>query len=717
MTQVAAAETFADLEVGLHRRGEEDWSVELRFSSSDPDTIGTDILTSGPAELDLRRLAELRFGGPLAAQEYGRALTEGLFSDRDVRADFGKARTAAARDGVPLRLRLLVAPSATELHPLRWETLLDPADGAPLLTDSNVLFSRYLTSSDWRPVRMRLRTELRALVAVADPKGLERFGEPGRTPDEPRRELDPVDAAAEAERARSALDPIRTVTLTGTGRVTASNLVAALRESYDVVYLVCHGYLVNGEPQLVLEHDDGTANLVSGHVLVQRLKELQHLPRLVVLASCNSAMDGGGTTKDGGALSALGPQLVEIGVPAVLAMQGNITMRTVELFVPAFFARLQEHGRIDQAMTEARAEIRGRSDWWAPTLFMRLHSGRLWYAAGFGRRGFPKWPALVNDVNQGECLPLLGPGMTDVLLGPRQQLARELADQHRFPLAPYFREDLPQVAQFLAIDQAANYPVAALRDYLVLKLLERLRELCDTSGQPLPERFVDVPPHRRTNDVLDDLINEVWDHLHADLTDPFAVLARLPVKAYVTAQPMSLLTSALRAEGRNPRVELARWNRMCPPSILDGQSDYEPSVEEPLVFHIFGSLKHPGSVVLREDQYFEFLRTTGRDPDAIPAYVRRAFSDNALLFLGFRMEDWDFRVLFHSIMSQEGGVLLEQHSHVAAQIDPEEGLTLEPEGARQYFESYFRKPHHVNVFWGNVGAFLTELQTRIEGGR
>jgi hypothetical protein len=37
------------------------------------------------------------------------------------------------------------------------------------------------------------------------------------------------------------------------------------------------------------------------------------------------------------------------------------------------------------------------------------------------------------------------------------------------------------------------------------------------------------------------------------------------------------------------------------------------------------------------------------------------------------MEDWDFRVLFHSIMSQEGGRRLEQHSHVAAQIDPEEG--------------------------------------------
>jgi hypothetical protein len=72
-------------------------------------------------------------------------------------------------------------------------------------------------------------------------------------------------------------------------------------------------------------------------------------------------------------------------------------------------------------------------------------------------------------------------------------------------------------------------------------------------------------------------------------------------------------------------------------------------------------------------------------------------------------------VLFHTIMSQEGGDRLEQHSHVAAQIDPEEGLTTEPEGARRYFESYFRSPHDVNVYWGSVETFLSELLTRVEG--
>src|SRR4051812_16475394 len=105
---------------------------------------------------------------------------------------------------------------------------------------------------------------------------------------------------------------------------------------------------------------------------------------------------------------------------------------------------------------------------------------------GASRSGRP----LARDIDYGSCLPLLGPGMTDLLLGSRQQLARDLADRYRFPLAPYYREDLPQVAQFLAIDQDAYFPVSELQEHLIVRLRERLAELCAGAGQPLPGRFV-----------------------------------------------------------------------------------------------------------------------------------------------------------------------------------------------------------------------------------
>ena len=86
---------------------------------------------------------------------------------------------------------------------------------------------------------------------------------------------------------------------------------------------------------------------------------------------------------DDGALAALGPRLAEAGVPAVLAMQGNITMRTITEFVPELFRALQDDGQIDRAVSVARGKIRDRSDSWMPVLFMRLKSGRIWYKPDF----------------------------------------------------------------------------------------------------------------------------------------------------------------------------------------------------------------------------------------------------------------------------------------------------------------------------------------------
>ena len=419
-------------------------------------------------------------------------LTDSLFSDPEVKTEFVKAG-AAARSGVPLRLRLLIAPSAPELHALRWETLLDPVDGTPLLTNSNVLFSRYLTSTDWRPVRMRLRSELRALIVVADPRDLAEYAPPGRAPAGPggrHRRTGP-----RPDRART--DPHRV--LPGLGRPTLSNLVESLRERVRVVYLVCHGYLVNGEPQVVLEREDGTAHVVHGHLLVQRLKELQHLPRLVVLASCQSATRGDMRTRDDGAVAALGPQLIEIGVPAVLAMQGDVTMRHGRAVPPGVLhAGCSSTGESTRRWPRPDPRSATALDWWAPTLFMRLHSGRLWYAAGFARRGFARWPAVVNDIWAGTCLPLLGPGMTDTLLGPRQQLARDMADRTASRSPRTTARTCPRSPSTWPSIRQPNFPGRELRNHLVDQLSRNSTNSATIVGRAPADRFRTFPRAGRT---------------------------------------------------------------------------------------------------------------------------------------------------------------------------------------------------------------------------
>jgi hypothetical protein len=83
-----------------------------------------------------------------------------------------------------------------------------------------------------------------------------------------------------------------------------------------------------------------------------------------------------------------------------------------------------------------------------------------------------------------------------------------------------------------------------------------------------------------------------------------------------------------------------------------------------------------------------------------------------LLFLGFQLDDWQFRVLFRSIRAQQGGELLGRYPHIAVQLEPQEGRILQPERARKYLESYFSTGANISLFWGRAEDFVKELQGR-----
>jgi CHAT domain/SIR2-like domain len=675
---------FVDLEIGLHRRDGQTWTVELQYNRSDQD-VDVRLVRDGPSfDLDeLRRLA-------LDDVAYGRLLTETLFAVDDVRQLFAMARAAAEAQDLPLRLRLFVGANAPELHDVRWETLRDPDRDAPLLTNENLLFSRYLSSMDWRPVGVRPRTGLRALVLIANPTDLERYRPDGRR-------LAPLDVEGELRRARAGLAPIDPTVLASSGQATLDKLVDCLHDErgYDILFMVCHGYVARGEPQLLLETSTGTVDRVPASALTERLHDLRRRPRLVVVASCQSAGSGEDLrSDDGGALAALGPRLAEAGIPAVLAMQGNMSLRTMAEFVPVFFEELRRDGQIDRALAVARSRVRSRPDWSVPVLFMRLKSGRIWYSPGFADP-FEKWPAIFHDIRQGRCTPILGPGLTDALVGTREELAWQWASTYHYPLAPHARHDLSHVAQYLAISLNYRFPRESLREHLRAELLDRYS---------LPEELRDAP--------LDELVSAAGARRRAvDPTEPHAALAALPFPLYVTTDPADLLPAALTLQGKEPQVELCRWSDDVewPRSVYDVTPDHRPDVRHPLVYHLFGHLRYPDTVALTLDDYIDFLMGVTENRDLIPAVVRRALSDSALLFLGHRIDQDDFRVLFRSIMRQEGRGRRRRYSHVAVQIDPEESVTLEPERARRYMQEYFGNAD-ISIYWGSVESFLRELQ-------
>lgn len=711
MGRSADGSQFIDIEISLDRKyfrtpqDSKEIEYEVEFRSSAPDE-STDLRGVGTASFDLDRLASLQQD----SLAYGKALSQSLFVE-PIHELFATARANADSTQSPIRLRLLIKPEAAELHILGWEKLTDTGEEEALLTaNENLPFSRYLLSKNWRSVNRRARHDLKALVVIANPSNLAEYN------------LAAVDVNGELQRTRDALAPLQPVELPDAkeGRWgTIENLLDALRlEDYDLLYLVCHGTLVKGEPYLWLEDNDRKVDRVSGRVLVSRLRELRQLPRLVVLASCQSASAG-----EAGALVALGPRLVEEGVPAVVAMQGNISMDTVAEFMPAFFEALGQFGEIDRAMAIARGKVLERHDFWVPVLFMRLKDGNIWYEPGFrGAKGervkFGGWPGLVSSIQAGRCTPIVGPGLYEWLLGSQREIARRWADTYDYPLAPYERESIVHVAQYLASTQGSDFVVTELKRTIK-------REVLRFHKSRIPAELLE------NNPTLDQLTEAVWASRRAQEADePYSVLAKMPFRLFLTANPGILLETALRSTPKHkqspgsnpedackePQVVATPWNITTESSFtawVEGPGrNYIPSADNPLVWHFLGQFSEDESVVITEDNYFDFL--IGLNKNLIPGYLTSALTNSSLLFLGFQIDDWTFRVLLRYILSLPGVVLSKKHIHVAVQINPEESDYLRPEGAYKYLDAYLSSEAKIDTYWGSTEDFIHEMQYNYE---
>jgi hypothetical protein len=249
----------------------------------------------------------------------------------------------------------------------------------------------------------------------------------------------------------------------------------------------------------------------------------------------------------------------------------------------------------------------------------------------------------------------------------------------------------------MAVDQDEPFLRSELRRHLRAELLRRY-------GADLPPALQQAPLEQ----LLDAVSTQRQEH---QPVEPHKVLAQLPFSIYINTNSDSLLTHALEQSGKHPEVEICRWNADLAqqPSVTERDPDYRPDAAlRPLVYHLFGRLEEEDSVVLTEDNYFDYLIGVTSNKDLIPVVVRRALADTALLFIGFQMDDWNFRVLFRSLMSQEGRQRRTRYTHVAVQIDPEEGRIISPARARRYLESYFEEVD-MSIYWGSAEDFIKDL--------
>jgi hypothetical protein len=197
--------------------------------------------------------------------------------------------------------------------------------------------------------------------------------------------------------------------------------------------------------------------------------------------------------------------------------------------------------------------------------------------------------------------------------------------------------------------------------------------------------------------------------------EPHQVLADLPLPVYITTNYDNFMVQALRGRNKNPERELCRWNRLVKehPSIFEKEPGFDPTAKHPVVFHLHGHTEVPESLVITEDDYLDFLVNISKDQELITPRIQRAFRETSLLFLGYKLADWNFRVLFRSLV----GYLEKSVSqvHVSVQLAPKEDEVSDKQKkeAQDYFDQYFDKLN-IRMYWGTCREFAAELRRQWE---
>jgi hypothetical protein len=296
-------------------------------------------------------------GAPL--KDFGGKLYGAVFAG-EVRDRLLSSLSLVRGQGVGLRLRLRLN-DAPELAELPWEFLYDPRLNRFLAQSRRTPLVRYLDLPD-PPVPLSVDGPLRLLVMISSPS-----------------DYPPLDAGQEWSLVTAALARQQS-----RGQVIVERLAANMstlrerlrRERFHVFHFIGHGrYRPDwGDGVLVMEDRVGQSHEVTGEELGGLLSEYDPT-RLAVLNACEGARNGVNDPFAGMAQS-----LIQQGLPAVVAMQFEITDTAAIIFARELYAAIADGYPLEAALAEARGAIRDEgipAEWGAPVLYSRAPDGRL----------------------------------------------------------------------------------------------------------------------------------------------------------------------------------------------------------------------------------------------------------------------------------------------------------------------------------------------------
>ena len=317
---------------------------------------------------------------------------------------------------------------------------------------------------------------------------------------------------------------------------------------------------------------------------------------------------------------------------------------------------------------------------------------------------------LSERLRTGRVLPVVGASLSyELILAVKQEhLAQSWAEKLDLP-----RNEGDPACRIARYEYYRSGDDLQVKEGYLLFLKEALLKLAKSSGVGQDE--IDEAARELDYVAFTEFARRLGypNYDNDQYRNPLLLLANLPITTYLTTSFHGLLQTALLRAGREPRTAVCCWNDAAanlvrPEHRLD--PDYRPTVQAPLVFHVYGHDEYPESLVLSEDDYLSFLESIAEDPwkDAqdrvMPGVVLDAWTSSSLLCLGFYPEALEFKTLWQGLeLSSPDGP--DRRGTFQCSDLPEQAVF------RQYHEQYLTN-RRLDVYWGTAVDLLRTLHER-----
>lgn len=255
-----------------------------------------------------------------------------------------------------------------------------------------------------------------------------------------------------------------------------------------------------------------------------------------------------------------------------------------------------------------------------------------------------KWKDLLTLICKKKCIPFIGAGVYTVqdedgktLIPSNKDIVEKWKETYRYPL-----ENLYKLAN-----------VSTLEDSYQLARAAQLLEIQSADEQS-------TYPKTLLSDMLKKINPSDFSSSFRN-TSPYDVLSNLDLSLYITTNYDRFMESALSKNSRKkPESDFCKWSdnlnnylKTANISSVFDDAQYKFTEDRPLVYHIHDDIETPESMILTERDYFEFVinMNKGDDKDILPASIRTELATSSLIFIGYSLEDINFRAIFQGFLS------------------------------------------------------------------